>query len=41
MFDIKDLEKIKTHFMVNTYVLNCVIYQTMRKNRVEPDRPQI
>ena len=37
----KVVEKFKTHFMFNIYILNCVVYEIMWKNIVEPDRLQM
>jgi len=42
MFQTKFAEKIKTHFVFNNLFLeNHVVYEKMRKNIVEPDRPQM
>ena len=41
MFQTKDVEKIKTHFMFNNFFENCAVYEIMWKNMVEPDMPQV
>jgi len=39
MFQLKAVEKIKTHFVFNNFFfLNCTIYEIKWKNSVEPDR---
>ena len=41
MFQTKVIERIKnTHFIFNKFFENCAIYEIMKKNNVEPDRPQ-
>jgi hypothetical protein len=41
MFQIKAVEKIKTHFVLSKFFSeNHVIYEIMSKNMVEPERPQ-
>ena len=40
MFQIRAVEKIKTHFMSRIFFSeNCVVYEIIRKNMVQPDRP--
>jgi hypothetical protein len=43
MFQTKAVEKIKTDILcsVISYFENGAVYKTMRKNMVEPDRPQM
>jgi hypothetical protein len=42
MFQTEVLEKIKTHFMFNNvFSESRDVYETMWKNMVEPDRPQM
>jgi len=44
MFEIKVVEKIKTHFMFNNSLFspeNRAIYGIMWKNNVQPDRPHM
>jgi hypothetical protein len=49
MFQIKDAEKIKTHFMFSNFFFenrvvffeNRVVYEIMWKNTAEPERPQM
>jgi hypothetical protein len=42
MCPIKVVEKIKTHFMFNTFFFeNVTVYEIMWKNIVEPERPQV
>jgi len=41
-FSDKFVQKIKTHFMFNKFFPPyCAIYETMWKNMVDPDRPQM
>jgi hypothetical protein len=35
------VEKIKTHFMGNNVSFNCVFYEIMWKNIIEPKRQQM
>ena len=40
MFQIKFVEKIKTHFMfINPFPENRAIYEIMWKNMIDPDMP--
>jgi hypothetical protein len=42
MFQTKVIYKIKTHFMFNNFFSeNRTVYEIMRKNMVQPDRPQM
>jgi hypothetical protein len=38
---MKFAEKINTHFMFNSFFLKIMSYEIMRKNMVDPDRPQM
>ena len=42
MFQTKVIEKIKTHISYSIFFFfkNRAVYEIMRKNNVEPDRPQ-
>jgi len=43
MFQTKVVEKIKTHILCSIIISppeNHAVYETMRKNTVQPDRPQ-
>jgi len=41
-FETKVVEKIKTHILCSiTFSLHRAVYEVMRKNIVEPDRPQM
>ena len=39
MFQIKVVEKMKTHVMFNNFSENCAVYEITWKNMVEPDNP--
>jgi len=41
MFQINVVEKIKTYFMFNRFVLNSAIYKTMWKYMVQTDRQTV
>jgi hypothetical protein len=42
MFQTNVVEKIKTHFTLNNaFSENLAVYETMWKNMVEPELPQI
>jgi len=42
MFQIKAVEKIKTHILLSlTFFLKRAIYEIMWKNTVQPDTPQM
>jgi hypothetical protein len=41
MFQIKFLEKIKTHIIVNNFFHERGTIYELMKNMVEPDRPQM
>jgi len=42
MFQTKVVENIETHFIFNNFFSeNLAIYEIMRKNIVEPDRPRM
>ena len=42
MFDIKVVQKIKTHFMSsNIFSEYRAVYEVIWKNMVQPDRPQL
>ena len=42
MFDVRVVEQIKTHFMLNSFFKkNRAVYEIMSKNMVEPDGPQM
>ena len=42
MFQINDVEKIKTHFIFNNFFSeNRAVYEILSKNVVEPERPQM
>jgi len=41
MFRTGVVEEIKTHFMFNNFFLSQTVYETMWKNQVDLDRPQM
>jgi hypothetical protein len=41
MFQTKVVEEIKTHILCSIFFLNRTVYETMWKNIVEADRPQM
>ena len=41
MFQIKAVEKAKTHILNSIYFFNCAVYEITWKNTVEPGRPQM
>ena len=43
MFQTKCVEKIKTHILcsITFFSENCAVYEIMKKDIVEPDRPQM
>ena len=42
MFEIKVIDKIKTHFLFNNFFSeNCAVYEIMLKNIVEPGMLQM
>ena len=41
MFEMKIVEKIKTHFVFNNFFLNGAVSEIMWKNIVELEKPQM
>jgi hypothetical protein len=41
MFQTNIVQKIKTHILCSSFRENRAVYDIMRKNTVQPDRPQV